>query len=173
METLRYHVHPHPVGPLLIGASRNGLSFLSVGERAAPDAAIISRYYPNAEISADAGVGREYADWIQAVMAGAAAAQDVPLDIAGTPFRLRVWQELQRIPYGETISYRELAARSGNESAVRAAGSACGANPVCIVIPCHRVLRSGGGLGGFACGLEVKQRLLDLEQRHAPRAMAA
>ena len=85
----------------------------------------------------------------------------------GTPFQQRVWAELQRIGYGETISYAELAARIGRPTAIRAAGAANGANPVSIMIPCHRVIGSNGSLTGYGGGLEAKRALLDLERSPA------
>ncbi len=90
---------------------------------------------------------------------------EVPLDwsLMGSPFRRRVLERTARIPYGATASYREVASAAGNERAVRAAGTALGANPIPIVVPCHRVLRTGGGLGGYGGGLEAKRFLLDLE----------
>lgn len=88
---------------------------------------------------------------------------DLPLDVAGTAFQEAVWQELRRIPPGETRSYAQIAAAVGKPGAVRAAGSANGANHVSVLIPCHRVVRSDGSLGGYAYGLERKQRLLDAE----------
>lgn len=89
---------------------------------------------------------------------------DLPMDIQGTDFQKRVWTELNQIPYGKTISYRELANRIDNENAARAVGTANGRNPLCIIIPCHRVIASDGTLGGYSGGLEIKARLLQLEQ---------
>ena len=88
----------------------------------------------------------------------------VRLDLSGTPFRLNVWKELSRIPFGETISYIELARRIGNPKASRAVGGANGANPVCIIVPCHRVIAADGTLGGYSSGLERKKKLLALER---------
>jgi methylated-DNA-[protein]-cysteine S-methyltransferase len=89
---------------------------------------------------------------------------DLPLDWRlSKDFRRRVLHAIARIPYGQTRTYREVAARAGNERAVRAAGTACGSNPIPIVVPCHRVLRTGGALGGYGGGLEMKRALLDLE----------
>lgn len=88
---------------------------------------------------------------------------DLPFRLQGTPFQQRVWSELARIPYGKTWSYRELAGRVGSPDAVRAVGSANARNPVCIFIPCHRVVRSSGELGGYAGGAENKAKLLRLE----------
>jgi methylated-DNA-[protein]-cysteine S-methyltransferase len=96
---------------------------------------------------------------------------DLPLAPEGTPFQRAVWRQLQDIPYGETISYGELARRVGNPKASRAVGSANGANPIPIVIPCHRVIAAGGKLGGFGGGLPVKQALLDLETRAVTRSL--
>ena len=97
--------------------------------------------------------------------AGKRAEFDLPLAPVGTAFQRSVWRQLQQIPYGETISYGELARRVGNPKASRAVGSANGANPLPIVIPCHRVIASDGTLGGFGGGLPTKQTLLALEQR--------
>lgn len=88
---------------------------------------------------------------------------ELPFSLRGTPFQQRVWAELARIPYGKTWSYQELAKRVGSPAAVRAVGSANARNPVCIFIPCHRVVRSSGELGGYAGGVENKARLLELE----------
>ena len=89
---------------------------------------------------------------------------DVPLKYQGTQFQQSVWQELQKIPYGETRSYQEIAIGIGNEKAVRAVGQANNKNPIKIIIPCHRVIHKNGDITGFACGLEVKQYLLELEK---------
>jgi methylated-DNA-[protein]-cysteine S-methyltransferase len=91
----------------------------------------------------------------------------LPLDPRGTPFQKRVWSELVKIPYGETRSYAQLAAAAGSPLAVRAVGAANGANPIAIVVPCHRVIGASGKLVGYAGGLALKRRLLDLE---SPRA---
>lgn len=87
----------------------------------------------------------------------------VPLAPRGTDFQRRVWDELRRIPYGQTISYRELAARIGRPAAVRAVGRANGTNPIPVIVPCHRVIGADGSLTGYGGGLETKRRLLELE----------
>ncbi|MEW6057334.1 MAG: methylated-DNA--[protein]-cysteine S-methyltransferase [Bdellovibrionota bacterium] len=89
---------------------------------------------------------------------------DVPLDVAGTPFQERVWDQLSKIPYGKTYSYKEIASQIKNEKAVRAVGTANGKNPVCIIVPCHRVIAADGSLGGYSGGIEIKRRLLELEK---------
>lgn len=88
---------------------------------------------------------------------------DLPLDPRGTAFQRAVWEALRKIPYGETRTYADLAGALAAPRAVRAVGAACGANPIAIVIPCHRAVAKGGGLGGYSGGLELKRRLLDLE----------
>ena len=89
---------------------------------------------------------------------------DLPLSPKGTVFQQAVWKQLQEIPYGKTISYSQLAKSINNPKACRAVGSANGKNPVIIIIPCHRVIASNGGLGGYACGLDIKKQLLELEK---------
>ncbi len=89
---------------------------------------------------------------------------DLPLLLEGTPFQIKIWQNLVKIPYGQTISYAELAEKAGNKKAARAAGNANNKNPILIVVPCHRVIASDGKLAGFACGKDKKKFLLALER---------
>jgi methylated-DNA-[protein]-cysteine S-methyltransferase len=91
---------------------------------------------------------------------------DCPLDIQGTPFEKKVWSELIKIPYGQTRSYKEIAEAIGHPKAFRAVGNANGCNALPLIIPCHRVIESSGGLGGFGHGLKVKKQLLDFEKAH-------
>jgi methylated-DNA-[protein]-cysteine S-methyltransferase len=102
---------------------------------------------------------------LRAYFAGELQAFDLPLAPQGTPFQLAVWKHLCEIPYGETISYGELARRIGNPNASRAVGLANGSNPIPIVIPCHRVIGSNGKLTGYGGGLPIKEKLLGLERR--------
>ncbi|MCC8198902.1 MAG: methylated-DNA--[protein]-cysteine S-methyltransferase [Tannerellaceae bacterium] len=102
---------------------------------------------------------------LKAYFAGERQQFDLPLQQSGTPFQQKVWQELQKIPYGEKISYQELACRVGNPKACRAVGSANGKNNIFILVPCHRVVRSTGQVGGFAYGSEMKEFLLQLEHK--------
>ncbi|HZV49337.1 MAG TPA: methylated-DNA--[protein]-cysteine S-methyltransferase [Candidatus Dormibacteraeota bacterium] len=106
---------------------------------------------------------RLLAEELEAYLGGGLRGFSVPLDLSGTPFQLRVWQELQTIPYGEVRTYRDLAVALGRPTAVRAVGAAVGANPVPILVPCHRVIGSDGRLVGFAAGLDWKRRLLAIE----------
>jgi methylated-DNA-[protein]-cysteine S-methyltransferase len=99
--------------------------------------------------------------------AGKRTAFDLPMAPAGTDFQKRVWAELMRIPYGETISYAELAKRVGSEGAARAVGRANATNPIAVVVPCHRVIGADGSLTGYAYGVEMKRSLLDFERGQA------
>jgi methylated-DNA-[protein]-cysteine S-methyltransferase len=103
------------------------------------------------------------AEQIQAYLSGERKDFDVPLAMKGTKFQQEVWNELRRIPYGQTISYSELANRVKRPKACRAVGSANGRNPLCLIIPCHRVIASNASLGGYSGGLERKRQLLELE----------
>jgi methylated-DNA-[protein]-cysteine S-methyltransferase len=104
---------------------------------------------------------------LSAYFDGRLRAFDLPLDTGGTVFQRSVWSELQRIPYGQTRSYRDVASAIGKANAVRAVGAANSANPIAIVIPCHRVIAANGTLWGYGGGLDLKRRLLDLERAHA------
>lgn len=97
--------------------------------------------------------------------AGARRRFELPLQPAGTPFQQKVWDELHRIPYGQTLTYGQLAARCGQPKAARAVGSANGKNPIFIIVPCHRVIQSGGKTGGYAYGSAMKDFLLELERK--------
>lgn len=113
-----------------------------------------------------AALRRQLADYF----AGRRRTFDLPLALEGTPFQRRVWAALREIPYGETRTYGELAARLGDPKLARAAGAANGANPVSILVPCHRVIGAGGALTGYAGGLDLKAALLRLEGAHAAKA---
>ena len=121
--------------------------------------------FPQAELVEG---GADFAELLEAVVAAVEAPGDfahIPLDVKGTAFQEAVWRELQRIPAGETRTYAQLAAAVGRPRAVRAAGSANGANNVAVLIPCHRVIRTGGNLGGYAYGLDIKRKLLEKEAK--------
>ena len=147
-----------PIGTLLIAGDADAvlqITFPSRGKAAKAEAGWVeSQRGPVGEAIRQL---REY-------FAGKRTGFDLPLAPRGTEFQRSVWRQLQEIPYGETISYGELARRVGNPKASRAVGSANGANPLPIVIPCHRVIAGNGTLGGFGGGLPMKQTLLALEQ---------
>lgn len=106
---------------------------------------------------------QEAAAQLQAYFAGTRTAFDLPLAPAGTPFQFKVWEQLGQIPFGQTISYGQLAGRVGNPAASRAVGMANGRNPIAIIIPCHRVIGADGSLTGFGGGVETKRKLLEHE----------
>jgi methylated-DNA-[protein]-cysteine S-methyltransferase len=141
-----------PLGRLVLRAGPEGLAAIAFEDGDAPAASVRGD-----------GVLCEAARQLDAYFAGDRRAFDLPLALAGTPFQLRVWGEVRRIPYGTTLSYRELARRIGRPAAVRAVGAANGATPVPIVIPCHRVVGSDGSLTGYGGGLDRKRALLELE----------
>ena len=147
-----------PVGPLLLAADHAGLRqiiFMNGRNRAQPDPA----WTP------DSSGFAETTRQLRAYFAGELEQFDLPLVPEGTPFQLQVWHKLCEIPYGETISYGELARRIGNSKASRAVGLANGSNPIPIIIPCHRVIGSNGKLTGYGGGLPIKEKLLALERR--------
>jgi AraC family transcriptional regulator, regulatory protein of adaptative response / methylated-DNA-[protein]-cysteine methyltransferase len=159
-ETIRWAVADTWLGPMLIAATEKGICRLSFEE----DGAALQRRFPYASIEPG---GEAMADLVRRTVAAVEAPErphDLPLDVRGTAFQEAVWQELQRIPPGETRSYAQIAAAVGRPAAVRAAGSANGDNHVAILIPCHRVVRSDGSLGGYAYGLERKRRLIERER---------
>ena len=159
--TIRWAVVESSLGPMLVAASDKGVCRLSFGRGREE----LERLFPKAELVEG---GAEFAALLQRVVAAIddpASGRDIPVDVRGTAFQERVWQELRKIPPGETRSYTEIAAAAGNARAVRAAGSANGANHVPVLIPCHCVVRSDGSLGGYAYGLEIKQKLLEREGR--------
>ena len=154
---MRYRTVASPIGPLLVAGDEAGLRFLlftNGRHEACPEAA----WEP------DTGLLKEPVRQLSSYFAGKLHDFDVPLAPRGTTFQQSVWSELQRIPYGETISYGELARRLGNSRAVRAVGLANGANPIAIIIPCHRVIGAKGSLVGYGGGLPIKQALLALER---------
>lgn len=126
------------------------------------------RWYPAASIVANPTRLARVEDELTAYFAGDLRQFTLPLDLRGTPFQITVWRGLQLIPYGETRSYAQLAAAIGRPRSVRAVGAANGANPVPIIVPCHRVIGSSGKLVGYGGGLDLKERLLALERGSVP-----
>jgi AraC family transcriptional regulator, regulatory protein of adaptative response / methylated-DNA-[protein]-cysteine methyltransferase len=148
-----------PLGWLLVAATATGICSVKLGDRAAALEDELRQEFPRAQI--DQGVFVKPA-WVRAIVAGlgGAARVDLPLDVRGTAFQWRVWRALQQIPRGATRSYSEIARAIGKPEAVRAVARACATNPVCLVIPCHRVVAQDGGLGGYRWGVTRKARLL-------------
>jgi len=158
-ETIRWTIVESALGPMLVAATSKGICRLTFDDSEES----LRRLFPKAAIIADDGSMRELVAGALVAVERPAAAPELPLDVAGTAFQEAVWRELRRIPPGETRSYAQIAAAIGHPTAVRAVGSANGDNHVAVLIPCHRVVRSDGSLGGYAGGLERKRRLLDAE----------
>ena len=159
-ETIRYVVADSPLGPLLIAATAKGICRLTFGE----DEAALRRHFPNADIRADDGTIAPLVEGALAAIITPQSAPELPIDVRGTAFQEAVWAELRKIPLGETRSYADIAAAVGNPGAVRAVGTANGSNPIAVLVPCHRVIRSDGSLGGYAGGLDRKFRMLEAEK---------
>lgn len=160
-----------PLGLACIGATDRGICFLQFGEDAASLLAQLASEYPQAELAAMAPSAQPAFDaWIAALNAsleGHAPSPALPLDLRGTAFQVRVWNYLRGIPPGEVVSYGEAAAALGAPRATRAVASACARNRVAVLVPCHRVIRGDGGLGGYRWGLARKRALLDVERQAA------
>ncbi len=165
MTTTYYATVPSPVGDLLLTASAAGLTGVYLpGEGRRPE--------PGWEL--DPGRFATCARQLAEYFAGDRVTFSVPLAPPGTPFQQQVWGELVKIEYGTTISYTELARRVGRPRAIRAVGGANGRNPVCIIVPCHRVVGASGALTGYSAGVDAKRWLLDFERAHArPDGVAA
>ena len=163
---LLYRIIESPVGPLILAGDDSALACLWFAAGKSP-AEPRPEWRPGAPVPV-----REAERQLAAYYAGRMRDIDLPLAPSGTPFQLRVWEELRRIPYGETISYGDLARRIGQPTASRAVGLANGSNPIAIVIPCHRVIGANGKLTGYGGGLPIKEHLLSLEGA-LPCALAA
>ena len=164
-----------PIGELILGVGRAGCRLIEFADRSDSRRSLAGLPYNLRVSGADLALFRQVEGELAAYFSGSASvsgAPGIPLDLRGTAFQEAVWRALLGIPRGETRTYAEIAAAIGNPAAVRAVGSAIGRNPVSVLVPCHRVVRTGGGLGGYGGGLWRKEYLLDFEGRPA-RARAA
>lgn len=157
-----YAVAPSPLGRMLVAATVRGVCAVMWGEKAALER-LIRRMSPQAERGEADPELRVFVSSLQAYLAGTSTVLDLLVDFWGTPFQRTVWRALRSIPRGEVRSYAEVARAIGHPRAVRAVGQACAANPVAVLVPCHRVIRSDGGLGGYGWGVHRKRALLRLE----------
>ena len=151
------------LGPMLLAATEKGICRLAFHESADD----LRQRFPAAEL-VEGGIPAALVEQVIAVIEAGATADAVPLDTGGTPFQQRVWAQLRAIPKGETRSYAEIAAAVGNPKATRAVGGANGANPVAVLVPCHRVIAADGTLGGYAWGEAIKRELLRRERERSP-----
>jgi AraC family transcriptional regulator, regulatory protein of adaptative response / methylated-DNA-[protein]-cysteine methyltransferase len=157
------------LGYIAIGATDRGICFLQFGESAETLRAQLGREYPKARIVQTAMPEPPFDNWVAAIdryLKGEQPHLDLPLDIRATAFQLRVWKYLQNIPYGDLQSYAEVAEGIGRPGSARAVAQACGKNVIALAIPCHRIIRGDGNLGGYRWGLHRKRVLIDLERAH-------
>jgi AraC family transcriptional regulator of adaptative response/methylated-DNA-[protein]-cysteine methyltransferase len=162
-QRIAYCSFPSPLGTVLIAATEQGLCSVKLGDDVRHLRDLLGEEFSAAQLVE--GELKELKAKILAFIQGEASLSRLPLDIRGTVFQRRVWDELRRIPRGETRTYQDIARAIGFPAAVRAVGSACGANPVALAVPCHRAVRTDGGLGGYAWGLPRKKKLLALEKK--------
>lgn len=163
-ESIRFATTSCALGVLLVAATQRGVCSVMLGEEATELEQLLRQQFGAADIAEDASGMAEQVAAILGTMTDHPAAGDLPLDLRATAFQARVWQALRKIPRGETRSYAELARALGHPSAVRAVARACGANPVALAVPCHRVIGSDGSLTGYRWGVERKKKLLAMEK---------
>jgi AraC family transcriptional regulator of adaptative response/methylated-DNA-[protein]-cysteine methyltransferase len=167
-ETITYAFRNTALGPLLMAAAERGVCFAQFGKSENALVEQLQAEFPKAIVrESDARHSPALDAWIEALEAhidGSAPRPDVPVDLRGTAFQIRVWRFLLDVPEGDVLSYTEVANGIGAPKSVRAAASACAANRIAVLVPCHRVLRSDGGFGGYRWGLERKRVLIDQER---------
>ncbi len=162
--TISYTIADSALGRVLVAATIRGISAVSLGEDDARLIAALRAEYPRAEIRRGSG---EHSEWVRAIvrhLAGLSSRLDLPTDVMATAFQRRVWEALRTIPFGATRTYSEMARALGLPKATRAVARACATNPAAIVVPCHRVVRKDGSLGGYRWGLKRKEQLLRQER---------
>ncbi len=160
---ISYTIVDTNLGRLLVASSAKGLCMVSIGKTDKELERKFHDQFPSESVKRDDRAMRTTAADVKARVEGRNLDAKVPLDLRGTPFQMDVWKEMLRIPAGATRSYGDVAKRIGRPKAFRAVAQACGANPVAVVVPCHRVVASGGGLGGYGLGLDRKISLLAVE----------
>jgi AraC family transcriptional regulator of adaptative response/methylated-DNA-[protein]-cysteine methyltransferase len=162
-QVISYTIVDAPLGVLLVAATARGLCAVRWGESGNGLAAEFSRDYPDIQLERDdERLHRLVAPLLDDGATGHRCV-DLPLDVPATAFQRRVWEAVRRIPAGQTRTYGAVAADAGHPGAARAVARACAANPAALVIPCHRVVRGDGGMGGYRWGVERKRRLLERE----------
>lgn len=148
--------------PIYIAATENGLCYVGSQEE---DFDSLVKRFPSGEFEENSKALKSYKEELAEYLEGKRNTFSVPTDVKGTPFQEAVWTALREIPYGQTCTYSEVAEQIGRPAAVRAVGTAIGANPVLITVPCHRVIGKNGAITGYRGGVAMKQQLLDLEKR--------
>jgi AraC family transcriptional regulator of adaptative response/methylated-DNA-[protein]-cysteine methyltransferase len=169
---IRYLTAATHLGFLLVAATEKGICAVAFGDSEAELVSALRSEYPAASVAAAGSAPAGWARQLLLQIEAGRPAPELPLDVRATAFQRRVWEHLRRLPYGATASYGEVAAALGNPKAARAVARACAANPAAVAVPCHRVVRGDGGLGGYRWGLERKKRLLDGERNPAATTTA-
>lgn len=162
---LRFAIAETSLGALLVAATDKGIAAILLGEAPEPLIGELEAMFPQAELIAGDGEFERLVARVVGLVEAPGRTHDLPLDIRGTAFQCRVWEALRRVPAGTTLTYAQLAERIGAPKAVRAVAGACAANRLAVAIPCHRVVRTGGGLSGYRWGVERKRRLLERERQ--------
>ncbi|MEA5593237.1 methylated-DNA--[protein]-cysteine S-methyltransferase [Rivularia sp. UHCC 0363] len=160
---INYTIVPCSLSYLLVAITEEGICSVKLGDAKAELEQIFYKEFHQAELIFD----NVHEDWIKAILNfidGKQPHLDLPLDVRGTAFQKQVWQALQKIPYGKTSTYIDIAKQINKPSSVRAVGNACGANPTALIVPCHRVIKNDGSLGGYRWGIDRKRELLNRER---------
>ena len=160
---IQYTIMNSPVGKLLLAQSKKGLNHIIFEYQIHQFESIVHKKYPNQPIERNNAALQPVVDQLKAYFSGERNTFNLNLDLIMPPFQMDALNVVKQIPYGSYLTYKEVAERAGNPKAVRAVGSANAHNPLPIVVPCHRVLATGGGLGGYGGGLDMKNYLLNLE----------
>jgi AraC family transcriptional regulator of adaptative response/methylated-DNA-[protein]-cysteine methyltransferase len=168
-EVIRYATAGCDLGRVVLAATSRGVCAVSLADTDDELAAFLAAEFPAARLDRDDAGLRGWLEELLRHLAGEQPHLGLPLDVRATAFQRRVWEELRRIPYGETRTYAEVAAAVGSPAAVRAVARACATNPASVVIPCHRVVGSDGKLTGYRWGLARKQKLLEREKSSPQR----
>jgi AraC family transcriptional regulator of adaptative response/methylated-DNA-[protein]-cysteine methyltransferase len=163
--SIGYSIVDSSLGRLLVGATERGVCAISLCDSDDALEAALRDEYPAAELWRSDNSFREWVSALLKHLSGEQPHLELPLDIQATAFQWRVWEALRAIPYGETRSYSEIAEAIGSPKAARAVARACATNPTAVVIPCHRVVREDGGLGGYRWGIGRKETLLKQERQ--------
>ena len=163
--SINYTITDCALGKLLVARTAKGVCAVAFGDDEKTLREDLFKEYKNAAVSEDNADLKDYVQAVLANLAGTSKTLDLPLDLQATAFQMRVWSELRKIPYGETVSYTDVAEKLGNKRAVRAVATACASNRVALVVPCHRVVGKGGALSGYRWGVERKKAILEKEKQ--------
>ncbi len=169
MTELHFATAHCSLGVVLVAASQRGICAVFLGDHAALLSTDLSRRFPKATIQPGGAELKQLVAQVVKVIESPGSASTLPLDIRGTIFQEKVWRALRNVPVGTTATYAEIAERISRPKAFRAVAQACGANPVAVIVPCHRVLRTDGDIAGYRWGIERKRALLEREATAAPR----